>query len=51
MTKRASILWHGLRRALTADPGRWAGGSAVNDPLGLLAVGLARSNLRTPRRR
>jgi len=27
-----------LRRFLTANPGRFAGGSAVSDPLGLLAV-------------
>jgi hypothetical protein len=27
-----------LSRVLAADPGRFAGGSAVDDPLGLLAV-------------
>lgn len=38
MTKQASILWKGLRRSLAASPGRWAAGSALSDPFGLLAV-------------
>jgi hypothetical protein len=38
MSKQASMLFQRLRRALTDDPGRFAGGSAVSDPLGLLAV-------------
>jgi hypothetical protein len=38
MVKQASNLRKRLRRFLTADPGRFAGGSAVSDPLGLLAV-------------
>jgi hypothetical protein len=38
MTQQASNLRKHLRRFLTADPGRFAGGSAVSDPLGLLAV-------------
>ena len=37
MIKQASDVWKHLRRFLTADPGRFAGGSAVSDPLGLLA--------------
>jgi hypothetical protein len=31
-------LWKRLRRSLVDDPGQFAGGSAVSDPLGLLAV-------------
>jgi hypothetical protein len=38
MVKQASLQWKRLRRSLTADPARFAGGSAVSDPLGLLAV-------------
>ena len=38
MVKQASSQWKRLRRSLAADPGRFAGGSAVSDPLGLLAV-------------
>jgi len=38
MVKQASNVGKRLRRFLTADPGRFAGGSAVSDPLGLLAV-------------
>jgi hypothetical protein len=39
MIKQASSVRKHLRRLLAADPGRDAGGSAVNDPLGPLAVG------------
>jgi hypothetical protein len=38
MVKQASNVRRRLCRFLTADPGRFAGGSAVSDPLGLLAV-------------
>ena len=38
MVKQASDVRKRLRRFLTADPGRFAGGSAVSDPLGLLAI-------------
>jgi hypothetical protein len=38
MVKQASNVRKRLRRFLTADPGRFVGGSAVSDPLGLLAV-------------
>jgi hypothetical protein len=38
MVRQASNVRERLRRFLTADPGRFAGGSAVSDPLGLLAV-------------
>jgi hypothetical protein len=38
MVKQLRILWQHLSRALAADPGRFAGGSAVAGPLGLLAV-------------
>lgn len=38
MTQQASNLWKRLRGFLTADLGRFAGGSAVSDPVGLLAV-------------
>ncbi len=38
MAEHMSILLSRLRRSLAADPGRFAGGSAVSDPLGLLAV-------------
>lgn len=37
MFKLASRQWKRLRRYLAADPRRFAGGSAVSDPLGLLA--------------
>ena len=38
MVKQASNVRKRLRRFLTADPGRFAGGSAVSDPFGLLAI-------------
>jgi hypothetical protein len=38
MIKQASNLRKHLRRFLTADPGRFAGGSALSGPLSLLAV-------------
>jgi hypothetical protein len=38
MVKQASNVRKHLRRFLTTDPGRFAGGAAVSDPLGLLAV-------------
>jgi hypothetical protein len=38
MVKQASNVRKHLRRFLTADTGRFAGGGAVSDPLGLLAV-------------
>jgi hypothetical protein len=38
MVKHASNVRKRLRRFLTTDPGRFAGGSAVSDPPGLLAV-------------
>ncbi len=38
MVKQLMILWNRLCQALAADPGRFAGGSAVDGPLGLLAV-------------
>jgi len=38
MVKQASNVRKRLGRFLTADPGRFAGGSALSDPLGLLAV-------------
>jgi hypothetical protein len=38
MVKQASFQWKRLRRYLVADPARFAGGSAVSDPFGLLAV-------------
>ena len=38
MIKQASNMRKHLRRFLTIDPGRFAGGSAVSDPLGLLAT-------------
>jgi hypothetical protein len=38
MVKQASNVRKRLRRFLTADPRRFVGGSAVSDPLGLLAV-------------
>jgi hypothetical protein len=34
MVKQLRILW----KRVAADPGRFAGGSAVDDPLGLLAI-------------
>jgi hypothetical protein len=38
MVKQVSMLWQHLRRLLPDDLGQFAGGSAVSDPLGLLAV-------------
>jgi hypothetical protein len=38
MVKQLRILRKRLSRALAADPGRFAGGSALDGPLGLLAV-------------
>jgi hypothetical protein len=38
MVTQASNVRKRLRRFLTADPKRFAGGSAVSDPLSLLAV-------------
>jgi hypothetical protein len=38
MVKQASLQWNRLRRYLIADPGRFAGGSAVSDPDGLLIL-------------
>jgi hypothetical protein len=38
MIKQASNLRKRVRRFLTADPGRFAGGSALSGPLSLLAV-------------
>ena len=38
MVMQASLPWKRLRRYLVADPGRFAGGSAVSDPFGLLAI-------------
>jgi hypothetical protein len=38
VVRRASQVRKQLGRLLTADPGRFAGGSALSDPLGLLAV-------------
>jgi hypothetical protein len=38
VVKQASNVLKRLRRFLTADPGRFAGGSALSGPLGLLAV-------------
>jgi hypothetical protein len=38
MADPASNLWKHLRRLVAADPGRFAAGSAVSDPLGLLAA-------------
>ena len=49
MVKQASNVRKRLRRFLTDDPGRFAGGSAVSDPLGLLAVERERlAALRSP---
>jgi hypothetical protein len=49
MVKQASNVRKRLRRFLTDDPGRFAGGSAVSDPLGLLAVERERlAMLRSP---
>ncbi len=49
MVKQASNVWKHLRRFLTADPGRFAGGSAVIEPPGLLAVERERlAALRSP---
>jgi hypothetical protein len=49
MIKQASNARQHLRRFLTADPGRFAGGSAVSGPLGLLAVERERlAALRSP---
>ena len=38
MVKQASLQWNRLRRYLIADPGRFAGGSAVSDPDRLLII-------------
>lgn len=38
MAKQVNMLWKRLRRLLTDNPGRFAGGSAARDPFGLLAV-------------
>jgi hypothetical protein len=38
MAQRASMVWKRLRRSLALDPGRFAGGAAPVDLLGLLAV-------------
>jgi hypothetical protein len=38
VAKQVSMRWKRLRRLLTDNPGRFAGGSAVRDPSGLLAV-------------
>ena len=38
MVKQLRILWKHLSRVPAADPGRFTGGSAVDDPLGLLTV-------------
>jgi hypothetical protein len=38
VAKQVSMLWKRLRRWLTNNPGRFAGGSAARDPSGLLAV-------------
>jgi hypothetical protein len=38
MVQQASLQWKRLRRYIAADPARFAGGSAVSDPLGLLAI-------------
>ena len=47
---RRKTQWSRLQRALLADPGRWAGGSVVSGPLGLLAVEQARrAAARSPR--
>ena len=49
MIKQASNVRKHLRRFLTTDPGRFAGGSAMSDPLGLLAVERERlAALRSP---
>ena len=47
MVKQASLQWNRLRRYLIADPGRFAGGSAVSDPLGLLVIERVRRAART----
>lgn len=56
MAWHLSITWKRLRHALTADPGRFAGGSAVTGPLALLAAeaeqpadGRSERATRTPR--
>jgi hypothetical protein len=49
VVNRASQVRKQLGRFLTADPGRFAGGSALSDPLGLLAVERERlAALRSP---
>jgi hypothetical protein len=51
MIKQTSNARKDLRRFLTSDPGRFAGGSAVTDPLGLLAAERERlAVLRSPQR-
>ena len=50
MAKQTNNVRKRLRKFLTADPGQFAGGSAVSDPLGLLAVERERlAVLRSPR--
>ena len=49
MTKLANVLWRHLRRSLTADPGRFAGGSAVSDPLSVPADSSSPQVCSTPR--
>jgi hypothetical protein len=48
MVKQLRILFKRLSRAVAADPGRFAGGSAVDGPPGQLAV---EQEDRTPRHR
>jgi len=38
MVTQANLQWKRLRHYLAAEPGRFAGGSALSEPLGLLAV-------------
>jgi hypothetical protein len=38
MAKHMNYSWQRLREAVVDDPGRFAGGTAVIDPSGLLAV-------------
>jgi hypothetical protein len=47
MVTPAILPWKRLRHYLARDPGRFAGGSAVSDPLGLLAI--ERERLAAPR--
>jgi hypothetical protein len=49
VVRRASQVRKHLGRFLTADPGRFVGGSALSDPLGLLAIERERlAALRSP---